>query len=228
MSICEKIKNYFSNSCIMRNDHTVHEQGLEDLDKIKLTIPYIKNKVVLDIGSCNSGNPYVFRELRKYTKEIEGVDIDKKYTKILQEKGYNIIYGDAEKIESKKKYDVLTFFDLIEHTSNPGDFLKNIKKNLSQNGKIVFNTPNAYALNSFLVILMKGEFKIHPEHSMIFDESTLKQLLKRSGYKIEKAIHYTPIIKSGFITTIILKLTKLFGKFRKRLNNNILIVAKKI
>ena len=43
----------------------------------------------------------------------------------------------------KKKYDVVTFFNSLDHLESPELILKEIKKIINKNGKIIIEVPNA-------------------------------------------------------------------------------------
>jgi len=90
--------------------------------------------------------------------------------------GYDVNPYSEYKTLSKKKFDILTMWDVIEHLENPGKELKKIS------AKYLFiSTPNVDAV--------KGDIKdwIHyrpGEHLWYFNLKTLTELLNNVGYKV--------------------------------------------
>lgn len=139
---------------------------------------YVQNKEVLDIGSCgNQGsskkNYNLFSIIKEKAKSVTGVDIESNDPEIIQ--------GNAETINLKKKFDIVTAGDVIEHLHNQGQFLDNMNKHLKDNGKIVIVTPN---VKSPAYLLFKG----NDYHTCWYCRHTLKYLIEKHGFKVEKII----------------------------------------
>ena len=158
----------------------------------------VKNKIVLDIGSVQHNSSFeasphfLFKFLVQNAKSVVGIDKEEKEVRKLREKGYkNIIVGNAESAKFDQRFDVIVAGNVLEHLSNPGLFLANMKQNLIDNGKIVITTDNEGGFVSFFHTICLGYIPENPDHTMIFNYSHLRELVTREGLKIEKYYYYT-------------------------------------
>ena len=127
--------------------------------------------------------------MKKYCKSLIGVDILKKEIKKLNKLGYDLICQDVEKLKLNKKFDVIIAGELIEHLSNPGLMIESAKKHLKKKGILIITTPNPYALDKCLRPLVSSSQPANPEHTALFTKETMKELVRRHGFRIKK-IHY--------------------------------------
>ncbi|HLC96382.1 MAG TPA: class I SAM-dependent methyltransferase [Candidatus Nanoarchaeia archaeon] len=160
---------------------------------------YIKDKDVLDVGSCGVDG-FFFDMMKKHAKSITGLDLNGKG---------EIIKGDAETIDLHKTFDVVVAGDIIEHLNNVGLFLSNMHKHLRKGGTIIISTPNVKAWAYHF-------FKGNRDHTAWFCQYTLSCCLKRNGFKI-KRITYCVRRKKGF----------LYDYLRYLFANNLFIVGEK-
>jgi 2-polyprenyl-3-methyl-5-hydroxy-6-metoxy-1,4-benzoquinol methylase len=166
-------------------------------NRLPLIKKLIEDKNVLDIGSVQhtssfETNPnFLFKFLTKYAKSVIGIDKEESEVNQLNEKGYNIIMGDAETIQLNKKFDVIIAGNVIEHLSNPGLFLNNMKNHLKEGGIILITTDNEGGFISFFHTLCLGYIPENPDHTMVFNYSHLRELVTREGLKIQKYYYYT-------------------------------------
>lgn len=162
-------KAYFSKFSIT---HFFHKNKY---DKIISLIP--KKSTVLDAG-CGSGILSYLLEKRKGCK-INGVDISKSCiefaSKICKGKFYQRNLLD---FNLNKKYDIILCVDVIEHFLKRDRIIiiKNLKKHLEKNGKIIFVMPSqAYIL--LIEPLWKALRKIiYPK--IKFDDEDIHELIK--------------------------------------------------
>jgi len=105
-------------------------------------------------------------------------------------RGYNVIIGDITSPELartiKEKFglfDVVVASELIEHLSNVGLFLDNVKSLLKANGLVIITTPNAQCIRHLFFTSSHSH-----DHVVTFTMQLLVQLLIRHGFTIlEKA-----------------------------------------
>jgi SAM-dependent methyltransferase len=156
--------------------------------------PHIKGKTVLDIG-CVDARPDgkkkyestgLHRFLNEHASQLIGVDIDQDGVKQMNKDGYNVIEANAEDMNLGRQFDCIVAGELIEHLSNQGLFLENIKRHLVENGTLIITTPNAFSIVSFWRILRKNKIKVHAEHTCWYDPITIEQLLRRYSFEIEE------------------------------------------
>jgi 2-polyprenyl-3-methyl-5-hydroxy-6-metoxy-1,4-benzoquinol methylase len=152
---------------------------------------YVEYKNVLDIGSIGQTDSYSLWNLYPQfnVKSITGIDIEeitnenkKLFNIFLPDFSSEIVTGDMETYSFNKEFDVIVAGDVIEHVSNQGLFLNNIKKHLQSNGKLIITTPNAKWPTVFL--------KPNPTHTLWHDKYTLNRVLELNGFKIEYYKYY--------------------------------------
>lgn len=148
------------------------------LDKIEKIIPE-KGKL-LDIGAATG---YFLEMAGQRGWEATGVEISEYASEKARVKGLNIINGVLEDADlSNETFDVITFFDLIEHVPDPKTQLLTAYKFLKKYGLIVVNTPDS---NSFYAKIMGKYWHAiaPPEHLAIFNQPNFSLLLKKCGFE---------------------------------------------
>lgn len=188
----------------------------------QLILPYIKDKIVLDVGCGDINDRFLHRFICVNAREVTGLEISQKRINKLNALGYfNIFLGDTEIFEFKKKFDVIVAGDLIEHLGNPKLFLLNMKNYLDKDGVFIINTPNIYSINNVLLGLIKGgDVKAFHEHTMGFTEDNLKGLIG-DDFVIDKVVYFNYDI-SSFRNKVI----KFFCLFSFRWREHMLFVLK--
>ena len=165
---------------------------------LKIIYPYIKNKEVLDIGCIehdikyrNVNRSWVHDFLRKYAKEVIGIDILEEDIKILQKEGYNVYLQNAEEFSFDKKFDVIFAGELIEHLSNPGLFLERCYLHLRDNGVLIITTPNAFNLHRLCLSLVRlnNNPPLNIEHTFWFSPTVITSLLNRHNFRAFKIVY---------------------------------------
>ena len=198
---------------------------------VELIKPYIEDKIVLNIG-CGTHKdkrmPYeewqekwTHNKIKRYSKYVFGIDIDEKGIEFLKERGYNVEVGNAENFNLNKKFDVITSIEVIEHLSNFQGFFDSIKRHLKKEGLVILTTPNAFNFKDLLLLILRGYPVVHLEHTCWFDEVTIRQLLNRFNFSIEK-IMYTTEPK---IEKMVLRLIQKFMPYKLK-HTNLIVIAK--
>ena len=98
-----------------------------------------------------------------------------------------------EKINfEKKKFAVVTMWDVFEHLNNPVEVFEKIKKILKDDGLIALSTINYDCLNRKL-FRKKWRYLIPPEHIFYFTPNFLKQYFRNQGFHIvEMRTYFAP------------------------------------
>ena len=82
-------------------------------------------------------------------------------------------------------------FHVLQHLPNQVENIKRIKKSLEKNGKLIIEVPCA---NDFLLTFDElkdfKKFTFWSEHLILHTESSLKKILKKSGFKKVQVINY--------------------------------------
>lgn len=108
-----------------------------------------------------------------------------------------IVYEGKTIPFSEGTFDVVMMFDVIEHIPNIEKFLREeIYRVLKEKGAFIFQTPNK-PLNIFWVYLDNKSFKVKwwEEHCSLQTYSSLKKLLKNSGFKDIKLEKYNTLTR---------------------------------
>lgn len=161
---------------------------------------------ILDIGCVQhtaenaSNEDWVHRELYDIGDEVVGLDYEATEVRKLQERGYNIIHGDAESFDLEETFDVVVAGELIEHLSNVGNFLDCVHDHLEEDGEFILTTPNPWAFHRFKQAGF-GEIFANEEHTCWFDERTLRQVLTRHQFDVD-SIEYIKASTPG-ITSLL-------------------------
>ena len=174
------------------NNNTVHHnyliKSVENIIKIENT----SNIELLDIG-C--GNVYLTQKISKFFKHSTGIDLSRtgieKAQKLKSDKLEFKNIGLEEIINQGKKFKFITSFEVIEHQYLPDDFLNQINKILTDDGKLLISTPyHGYFKNLLINLLGKHDYHYNPlwrhGHIKFFSIKTLTNLLKKCNLKVVK------------------------------------------
>lgn len=154
------------------------------IHKDSLIISYCKNKRVLDVGCIGQDRDFtapnwLHNKIRSVTKYVDGVDILMPLIQKLRTQGYSI-YSIEELQAKNERYDVIILSDVIEHVSNPVEFLSFYSTFLSDNGSMIVSTPNANRANDFVNILFNNNYSTNPEHTFWFCPKTFSEVTERA------------------------------------------------
>lgn len=160
----------------------------------------IENRRIIHLGCCDhlsiieekiKSNRWLHSRVTNKAKACIGVDIDKESILLASQYIDNIIYGDILKgIDSieEGQWDDLLIPDVLEHISNPVEFLSIIKKKYkSKVNRIIVAVPNAFSEYQYPNLRNNIE-KINSDHRYWFSPYTLAKVLMDSGYKIDELI----------------------------------------
>lgn len=200
---------------------------------------YVKGMKVLDIGCAelaatskdqSKKDRWIHGKIKKIASSLLGLDINRTQIDVLNKLGFNVKYGDAESFQIDDKFEVIVAGELLEHLSNPGTALENMKDHLVDNGKIVFTTPNRFDFLNFIKAFKKNEIpgyhKDIAKHVFYFDKNSLKDLLTRHKLRVEEITYFWTFGKNYDrpLTKVILKI---IAKFRPAFTRGIIVIATK-
>ncbi len=142
---------------------------------------------LLDIG-CGDG--IFLRVAQKQGFEIYGIDFDSKSVKIARkilkvDTIYAMNFGDFYEYckEKKLKFDVITFFDVLEHQDEPKEFLFMAKDLLNHEGYVAGSVPNRESFFEINIYQKIFHWVDNPPHHFLrFSEEALKNTLKLIGF----------------------------------------------
>ncbi|MBU4348433.1 class I SAM-dependent methyltransferase [Patescibacteria group bacterium] len=129
--------------------------GDNNIDKslYEIVFPFIKkNDFVLNLG-C--GTRFNFEKALKKKKEVNITSCDIipcVFDSNIIDKF--IVQSVEEEFLLDKKFDVVTFFELIEHIDKTDELLKNCFNNLKQGGYLIFSFPNLTSIYSRIELFL--------------------------------------------------------------------------
>lgn len=171
----ELVDSYLKN----REDYWYKLGYYDRLAEIRRVAP--NAKTILDIG-CAAG--FFLDCCREHGYETYGLEISSW--------GYGIATGKLKLTVLKKHIselkkgeipaiDVVTMYDILEHTENPRSDLSEIKGVMKDGGTIIINLPN---LDSFISKVTGAQWNklIPPNHTYFFTQPTLRKLVEGVGF----------------------------------------------
>jgi len=194
------------------------------VDREDLIIELCKSRKVLHLGCIDF--PYTEEQIKSerwlhckitnVASKVLGVDNAKEGIEYVKKTlGINnIIYGDVEKlfdIVGSESFEIIVAGEIIEHLSNVGLFLENVKKIMADETLLVISTINAFCLRRFIRIPF-GLESVHPDHVYYFSHATLTSLLNRKGFKIVERANYKLRNKKPIIPYIVETVGSLISK----------------
>jgi 2-polyprenyl-3-methyl-5-hydroxy-6-metoxy-1,4-benzoquinol methylase len=145
-----------------------------------------KNGKILEIGS---GYGFFLEEMKKRNYEVIGIEISNERKRISKKitKAKIVDMNIMEEDSKLGKFHTIVLFHVLKHISNLNQFLKNIKKMLYKNGKIVIEVPNYddYQIKSNYAY---KEWNFQRAHIHYFTPKTLKSVLQKNGLKEIKIV----------------------------------------
>lgn len=153
-----------------------------------------QKKTILEIGCGSSGwLPYF---AQKYNYLVSGLDyseigcrLAEHNLKMLNIKYDEIICEDIYNWKTKKKYDVIFSYGVIEHFEDPESILKIIYNKLNNDGIVITLVPNLQGLNGKLFKrFVKDIYDMHK----VISKDYLREIHERTGFHNIKTEYIGP------------------------------------
>ena len=158
-------------------------------DRKEYLVSKAKSHVVFDIGCTGP----ISEAIRGSAARYYGVDkIPTGDTTVLD------VDTNPDLLPLHEDVDIVVLSEVLEHLSNPGDFLKELRA--AYPGRLVYITvPNAGACR-----VKDGLENVNKDHVCWYSYTTLKTLLTRYGYEVLEARWYNgdPYIAEGLIMVV--------------------------
>lgn len=153
---------------------------------------WVKGPNVLDVGCTGhaveiGSSKWLHGRLREQFPSVVGIDISAKNIEALKQQGFTNLYvQNAESFELSERFDTIVAGEIIEHLANPGLFLEHARIHLKPAGRLVITTPQPFSLVDIAYALFKFPKTCqNPQHTCWFCPQTMKELVERTGLKIE-------------------------------------------
>jgi len=196
---------------------------------------------ILDVG-CAAG--FFLKVMKDKGWETHGIEVSEAVaTHARSELNLpNIHIGDASLLENfeKNSFDVITFWDVVEHLEDPRQALSQARMLLKDQGVLIVETQNVESIFAKIMGANWQHYK-HEEHLYHFSPETIRRLLSEAGFQVLKntprfggkkvSINFIVerIGKIHPILTTLFSPLKIIGGFNLYLNffDEMIVVAKK-
>jgi 2-polyprenyl-3-methyl-5-hydroxy-6-metoxy-1,4-benzoquinol methylase len=158
---------------------------------LRISLPYIRNKRVLDVG-CWSGQ---FERLAvKHVKKLYAIDPGVEAIKYASSNILGVEFSTGSVFDmpySDSFFDAVTFLDVIEHLpkNKEGKALWEIRRVLKNGGYLIVSTPNKQLIS---VLLDPAYFLTGHRH---YSKEHLINMLEGSGFKVVKVKQTAGIVR---------------------------------
>ena len=150
----------------------------------------LKDKTLIDVG-CGGG--LLCENIAEHSKEVKGIDMSNEAIEIAKtHQTLKNLKIDYEEIalegllkKSKKKYDVLTCMELVEHVPDPEKLIKDCFKITNRKADLFFSTLNRNII-SYIIAIIGAEY--------------ILSILPKGTHKYEKFIkpsEFSKILRSN-------------------------------
>jgi len=145
----------------------------------------LKGKEWLDIGSADDS---VVTVCEKKGFDVTGIELSENSRKFAKKfRNIDLYPNSLEEFNefSSTKWDVISFFGVLEHLPEPMKILKLCHTMLKKDGIIVIDVPNYNSISSYVQKLTKKPHRhlVPVEHIMLFTIQSIEFGLKKAGFK---------------------------------------------
>ena len=177
---------------------------------------FCKKGNLLDVGF---GRPIDLEIFERSGWKASGTQISKTAYINAKKRKLDVYYGELTKLNIKKKFDVITFWHVLEHIENPNEYIKKCGYLLNNKGILIIEVPN---INSFSAKISGNKWFLLDldNHLYQFSLISLTKLLKNNNFIINK-VSYFSIEQSPF------SLLQTFLNLLKKENNILFRMMKK-
>jgi len=148
--------------------------------RIAVARPFLAGRV-LDVG-CNVGS---LAELVPPDRYV-GVDIDDEILAEARREHPEHRFADVDDVDPSERFDTVVSLAVIEHVSDPEDWLRRWSALVAPGGRVVLTTPHARwePLHGFAAKLRLTSVEAHDDHESVLDRPALERLVEAVGLKL--------------------------------------------
>jgi 2-polyprenyl-3-methyl-5-hydroxy-6-metoxy-1,4-benzoquinol methylase len=162
--------------------------------EVKLFRRHCESGAVLDVGCGSGAFLYQLKQRFPGAYEILGTDVSGAPLDYAESKGVPVVRGDFLAHDfGAKKFDVVTFWAVLEHLLEPKRFLEKAASIVKPGGFCFVLVPN---MRSFAVRAIGKRYRyIYPQHLNYFTASTLRRIVEGLFEVSEmRFTHFNPIV----------------------------------
>lgn len=147
-----------------------------------------ENLKILDVG-CASGVNGKYLLEKNIASQVYGIEFDEQMAIEAQKWNTRTFKGDLnlpafrqQIIEESIDFDYILCGDILEHLYDPPKVLRDLKRRLAKNGRIIISLPNIAHIELFIQVFIKGRWPLNERG--IFDKTHLRWFTKKDAYKM--------------------------------------------
>ena len=152
---------------------------------------------VLDVG-CAGGA--FLNAVRDSGHEAIGIEPSKYLSSYAREEHGLMVFSETLSDFSKNNslpFDVITFWDVLEHISDPQVSLEIAREMLAKNGTLILNLP---MIDTWPAKLLGSKWPFYLNvHLYYFNKNTIEKFLQKTGFQLEGMKMYTQTLSFGYI-----------------------------
>ncbi len=174
-----------------------------------LTFPYEKGQGLhwLDVGCANG----LFVDwIRQFGYVASGVDVASEMIEEARDKGLDCHCCEADELGSA--FDVVSLWDVIEHSLNPKQLVERVVRAVKRGGSLLVQTPCTGIISD--TFGSNWREYTYPNHLHLFSQASLFGLLKNHGFMIRNWVRFGSGNTSGTLPD---DKKKVFDTIAKRL-----------
>jgi len=160
-------------------------------NSVSVAVPYKKGGRVLDLG-CGAGR--LLDWLKRHGWQTYGVEISKQAAEYGKKRGLNIFNGELVETKFPQEFfDAVVINQVLEHLYDPKGILWEVYRVLRPGGLLIVGVPNIESYESKVFGEYWSPLDI-PRHLYHFSYETLKTMLQKTGFIVEKMVGKTFLI----------------------------------
>lgn len=180
----------------------------------------LKGRRLLDVGCANG-------QFIEYANRLgmagAGIDISEEMVEAARKNGLQCAVKDLFELDGK--YDMLTFWDVLEHVPDPRRMLEKSRSLLSVGGEIVIQTPCTGMISELF-----GErwlYYLPVQHLHLFSQESLFRLLSETGFAVVSWVRFGSCNPKGSIPDLNKKVMDTIAK-RLGIGDTIALRARRV
>jgi len=151
---------------------------------------------LLDVG-CGNGGFLAIAASAGY--QVSGVDVSSAAAELSRARGFDVRLGDLRDeavVAGGERFEVITFWDVLEHLSDPRSFLSRAHSLLAPGGYLLLKTPRTSIASvriSTVVPRLAGALIGVPAHVQYFHQEGLASVLRQLGFAAQHWLESRPM-----------------------------------
>jgi SAM-dependent methyltransferase len=159
---------------------------------LRMDLRKYSGKTLLDVGCANG---QFLEYASKYGIVSLGIDISEEMVGVARKNGLNCEVADLFGLDGA--FDLVTFWDVVEHVMDPRAVLEKTRTLLNPGGEVVIQTPCTGMVSELFG--EKWLYYLPVQHIHLFSQDSLFALLSKTGYSITSWVRFGSCNPKGTI-----------------------------